>query len=50
MKLSDTSRFLLTAGTDGITDKTLNKCGISNAHAFSILSVLELTDNKDQVH
>ena len=36
--------YLITAGTDGVSDQTVNSCGITNAHAFSILKVFEITD------
>ena len=47
LKEAEDKGYLVTAGTDGVSDQTVNKCGITNAHAFSILRVFELKDQFD---
>ena len=50
LKQAHDRNFLLTAGTDGINSKSNNQCGVTKAHAFSILDVFEIEDDSGASH
>jgi hypothetical protein len=43
LKTYNDANYMLGAGTTGGSDSTRNSCGIVNGHAYSVLSVFEIT-------
>jgi hypothetical protein len=49
LKAADAAKYIMGFGTGGVSDRYLNSCGVANAHAYSIMTVFELTEADNTV-
>jgi hypothetical protein len=47
--LSNSLKYIMSAGTYSGSDSTLNKCGIPNGHSFSLLEAFNLTESSGDI-
>lgn len=51
LKAADDANYVMGAGTDGDgNDQVTNNCGMAKSHAYSIISVFEMTDASKATH
>ena len=50
LQSADKLGYLMGAGTDGTSDKDKNSCGVSMAHAFSIIATFKMEEDDGTQH
>ena len=50
IKKAEMLSYIMTAGTDGLSDTQINHCGIDMGHAYSILTYFTLKESSGKTH
>ena len=46
--MADMLNYIMTAGTDGVSDEKKNHCGVDMGHAYSIFTTFQLTQSNGE--